>query len=434
MKKGDEPDDVAATKGQKITRRQAIGYGVAGAAGLYCASNAVHSLWSKLKSNPENAVFRHGAPDEATWSLWKKRGWVREARFSERVDETTVECKLCPNHCLLGHMDRGRCRNRVNYNGKLYTLAYGNPCTFHVDPVEKKPLLHFLPGSTVFSLSTAGCCLRCLNCQNWELSQSTPEQTKNAAGENFRATPENIHALTREDMLRLSMFPEDVVGITEGLRCPSIAYTYGEPISYYEYMYDTATLAHSHRLKNIWITCGHITNEALRDLCPHIDAANVNLKGFDDKTYATLNSGRVQPVLNTLKTLKEHHVWFEVTHLTVPTYTDKPDVIQRMCDWLLTQIGPDYPIHFSRFHPAHKLTHLPSTPSDILLEAREIARRTGLHHVYIGNASEVTDGETTFCPQCHKAIVERTVFSVRHLDVEGGKCRFCGTVIAGVWG
>ncbi|MBI4028339.1 MAG: AmmeMemoRadiSam system radical SAM enzyme [Verrucomicrobia bacterium] len=367
------------------------------------------------------------------WDLWKKRGWSREARHYVRLEEGIVKCLLCPNHCLLEPKQRGRCSNRINWDGRLYTLVYGNPCSFHIDPIEKKPLMHFLPSTGVFSIATSGCCLRCLNCQNWEISQKRPEETKDASGDEVRATPQRVNALTMQDAARLSMFPEDVVNLAERFRCPSIAYTYAEPIVFYEYMQDAARLAHEKNIKNVWITCGHITSHALEELCPLLDAANVNLKSHSEEIYADLNAGRLYPVLEALKILKDHGVWFEVTNLIVPTYTDKTDMIRRMCDWLLENIGPDYPLHFSRFHPAFKLTHLPPTPLDILLEARNIARQAGLRYVYIGNVRELEDAETTFCPRCKKAVVERIAFSVVGFHLKNGKCGFCGESIVGVW-
>jgi len=339
--------------------------------------------------------------------------------------------------------DRGHCRNRVHKDGKLYTLAYANPCALHIDQIEKKPLFHFLPGTAAFSLATAGCSLRCLNCQNWDISQSKPEETKDPHGEPMRLTPEELHFLAAgntgrlgvlpEDVLdRFTVLPEDVVAAAE-LSCPSIAYTYSEPIAWFEYMIDTARAARAKNIKNCWITCGYIQEEPLVELCKVTDAANVNLKSFDEGIYRDLNTGKLEPILATLKTLKREGVWFEVTNLIVPTYTDKPAMIRRMCDWLLANLGPDYPLHFSRFHPAHKLTHLPHTPIDVLLEAREIARSAGLNFVYVGNCPEVHDGETTFCPQCKKPIIERNVFRVLAMRVADGRCQSCGTRIPGVW-
>ena len=297
---------------------------------------------------------------------------MTEARHYLKLGRN-VQCKMCPNECLLEPEDRSHCRVRVNKDGTLWTLAYGNPCAFHLDPIEKKPLFHFLPGTTAFSLATAGCVYRCLNCQNWDISQAKPDETKNPFGEPQRLDAAALDTLRRVDPERVSLFPKDVVALAERLGSDSIAYTYSEPIAWYEYMFDTARQAKAKRIKNLWITCGSINEEPLVELCGVIDAANVNLKGFDPEIYRQLNSGSLEPILNTLKTLKREGVWFEVTNLVVPTYTDDLDMIRRMCDWLVANLGPDYPLHFSRFHPEHKLMHLPPTPIDILLQAREAA-------------------------------------------------------------
>jgi len=290
-----------------------------------------------------------------------------------------------------------------------------------------------MPREQTFSIATSGCGFRCLNCQNWDISQRSPEETKDPRGDELRLRPERLEQLRAGDPERLSMFPEDVVAMSKHLKCTSVAYTYSEPTAFYEYMYDTAKLARSEGLKNIWVTCGYITPRPLEELCGVLDAANVDLKSFDDKIYQKLNSGRLQPILDTLKTLKRRGVWFEVTNLVVPTYTDDLDMIRRMCDWLVENIGSDYPLHFSRFHPAHKLAHLPPTPPNVLTEARSIARAAGLHHVYIGNLRGVKDAGTTFCPKCGKPVVRRHVYSVYLLQVTDGKCDFCGADIGGVW-
>jgi pyruvate formate lyase activating enzyme len=198
-------------------------------------------------------------------------------------------------------------------------------------------------------------------------------------------------------------------------------------------VFDTARLAHERNLKNIFVTCGFINERPLRDLAVHLDAAHMDLKGFDDEVYKRLNSGHLQPILDTLVTLKDMDVWFEVINLVVPTYTDDLDAIKRMSGWLVDHIGPDHPLHFSRFHPAHKLEHLPPTPVDTLLQAREIARAAGLRYVYVGNVRGVPDVETTFCPGCKRPIIERDVFAVTRFDLDNGACRHCHTKIAGVW-
>ena len=415
---------------RKITRREAIKIGMAGAAGLVAGGCLVRYLLRSVRNEGAATVFENDAPDGELWRLWQERGWVKEARHYLKLG-SNVQCKVCPNDCLLRPEDRGRCRNKVNKDGRLYTLAYGNPCSFRPDPVEKKPLFHFLPGSSTYSIATSGCGFRCLNCQNWDISQRKPEETKDPRGPNIRMTPDRVGRPVNVN--RLSMFPEDVVAMARHTGCTSIAYTYSEPTAFYEYMYDTAKLARGHGLKNIWVTCGYINRPALVDLCQYLDAANVDLKSFSDRIYRRLNSGRLQPILDTLKTLKERGVWFEVTNLVVPTYTDEMDMIRRMCDWLADNIGPDYPLHFSRFHPRHRLTHLSPTPVDVLTEARSIAQKAGLNYVYVGNVRGLKDVETTFCPACKKPVIERQMYLIRSLRVKDGRCDLCGAEIAGVW-
>ena len=279
---------------------------------------------------------------------------MKEARHYLKLGRN-VQCKVCPNNCLLKPGDRSHCRNKVNRDGALYTLVYGNPCTFHVDPVEKKPLFHFLPGTLSFSLATSGCVFRCLNCQNWEISQKKPEETKDPRGEELRLQPPLPSGITLEQMARLSLFPEDVVAVAEALGCPSISYTYSEPTAFYEYTQDTCKAARGRKLKNIVVTCGSIEERPARDLYQFADAAHVDLKGFDEAIYKKLNAGKLSAILATIKTLNDLGVWFEIINLIVPTYTDNLDAIRRMCGWIVKELGPDRPLHFSRFHPAHKL-------------------------------------------------------------------------------
>lgn len=426
------PSKISCDSPRWLSRRAAIGVGVLGAASLAGAASLFDFLGRWRERETPADVFKDDAPTGATWDAWQKRGWIKEGRHYLKLGRN-VQCKVCPNNCLLEPGDRSHCRNRVNHDGVLYTLAYGNPCTFHVDPVEKKPLFHFLPGSRTFSLATSGCVFRCLNCQNWEISQKKPEETKNARGPEFRLTLPLPAALTQDQMERLSLFPEDVTVVTAALGCPSISYTYSEPTAFYEYVQDTCRAAHERRLRNIVVSCGSIEERAARDLYPQVDAAHIDLKGFDEETYRTLNSGKLAPILGTLKLLRELGVWFEIINLVVPTYTDNLDTIRRMCAWIVNELGPDQPLHFSRFHPQHKLTHLPPTPLETLVRARETARAEGMRYVYVGNVPGLSDAGTTWCPNCRKPIVERDIFAVTRLDVADGKCRFCGTRIPGVW-
>jgi pyruvate formate lyase activating enzyme len=416
----------------KLTRREAMKYGLAAAAGISVAGSLLwHFARPPIQTAEASDVFKGGGPSDKTWELWQKRGWVKEAYHYLKLGRN-VQCRVCPNHCLLQPGDRSHCRNKVNRDGTLYTLAYANPCTVHVDPIEKKPLFHFLPGSRSLSLATAGCVFRCLNCQNWEISQRTPEETKDASGLEVRPSSQTSSVIL-QDTSRLSLFPQDVVALAEATGCPSISYTYSEPIAYYEYAFDTCKAAREKKIKNALVTCGYIEEESLRDLGKYVDGAHVDLKGFDEDTYQRLNSGKLQPVLDTLKTLKNMGVWFEVVNLVVPTYTDKPDTIRKMCGWLVDNLGPDVPVHFSRFMPMHKLTYLSPTPVDVLLTARQDAMSAGLRYVYVGNVPGLADVENTFCPQCRKAVVERETFSITAFNIAAGKCKFCGAAIPGLW-
>ena len=384
----------------EISRRDFIKYGLGILAGVTLGGYLL-SKWLKSTTNRKlSSVFKNSAPDQ----LWK---WSKEAYYYTKLGNN-VKCNLCPNGCILEEGDRSICRNKVNIGGKLYTLAYGNPCAVHIDPIEKKPLFHFLPSTKVFSIATAGCNFRCKNCQNWTISQFKPEETQN-----------------------YDLFPDRVVQLCLENKCQSIAYTYSEPTAFYEYMYDTAKLAREKGIKNLWITNGYINKEPLEDLCQYLDAANVDLKSFSEETYNRLNSGTLKPVLSTLKTLDKQGVWFEVTNLVIPTWTDDLDMIREMCKWLKKNIGPNYPLHFSRFHPEYKLTNLPPTPIKTLEDAKKIAEEEGLNFIYLGNVPG--KGENTYCPKCGKLLVERKGFSVLQNNIQSGSCRFCGEKIAGVW-
>lgn len=415
-----------------LRRRQALFLGVTGGAALL-AGGSWFSFLDKIREDTGPAdTFKGDAPTGQAWERWQRRGWVHEARHYLKLGRN-VQCKVCPNNCLLSPGDRSHCRNKINHEGTLYTLAYGNPCTFHVDPVEKKPLFHFLPGTRTFSLATSGCVFRCLNCQNWEISQKKPEETKDPSGPEFRLRAPVPPSLSLGQMRALSLFPEDLPGVAASLGCPSISYTYSEPTAYYEYAHDCCRQAREQKLRNVLVSCGSIEERPLRDLAQWVDAAHIDLKGFDEATYRRLNSGRLQPILDTLKTLRALGVWVEVINLVVPTYTDNLDAIRRMSGWLVKNLGPDQPLHFSRFHPQHQLTHLAPTPVQTLARAREIARAEGLRYVYLGNVRGFEDAETTFCPNCRRPIIERDVFAVTRLDLADGRCRHCSTSIPGVW-
>lgn len=347
-------------------------------------------------------IFKNDAPQKP----WK---WAIEG-FYYTTHGNAVQCEVCPNRCFLHPGDRSICRSKVNIGGKLYSLAYGNPCSVHVDPIEKKPLNHFYPGSPIFSLATTGCNFRCLNCQNWEISQKKPEEVEHG-----------------------ELFPEEVVAEAKRRGVPSIAFTYSEPITYYEYMCDTVRLAKEAGIRNVWVSNGYINREPLVRLCKYLDGANVNLKSFDDNIYRTLNGGTLQPVLNTFKTLHEHGIWFEMTTLVVPTYVDDPEMIRRMCGWILKELGPDYPLHFLRFFPQYKLTRLPATPIATLEKLRDIALKEGIHYVYLGNVPG-HEGSHTYCPHCKGVVIRRNGYRIDAAGLKNGRCASCNTLIPGRWG
>jgi len=320
-----------------------------------------------------------------------------------------IKCLICPNECQIKPGENGECRTRLHYEGELYTIAYGNPCAVHIDPIEKKPLNHFLPQSQAFSIATAGCNLACLNCQNWEISQSGPRETHN------------------QDLM-----PEKVVETCMAYKCQSIAYTYSDPVAFYEYTLDTAKIASVKGIKNVLHSAGYIKKEPLRELAGFIDAANIDLKSFRNDIYEMLNAGTLQPVLDTLIYLKDNGVWLEITNLVIPDWTDDFDMIRQMCDWLAENGFTDCPLHFTRFHPLYKLAQLPATPAETLIKARKIAMDAGLNYVYIGNIPG-TDAQNTICPKCKRLLIERRGFVVTTNNLLNGKCAGCGNPIAGVW-
>jgi len=368
---------------------------------LPCGAISGSVMDSLTGAYPERRVEPGGAPAE----LWK---WSKESRYFTKYADQLV-CGLCPNACRLPEEARSRCLVRVNKGGKLYSLVYGNPAAVHIDPIEKKPLYHFLPGAQAFSMGTAGCNFQCLNCQNWDISQKMPEELQNQ-----------------------SLFPEEAVAAAKKSNCAAIAYTYNEPSVAFEFVLDTARLARAASLRNVYISNGYISPEPLKELCQFLDAANINLKSFSQSIYRKLNYGNLKPVLDTLVTLKEKGVWLEVTNLVVPTWNDDIPMIARMSRWIVKNLGPDQVLHFSRFYPKYRLTHLPPTPEKSLIAARNAAMDAGLRFVYIGNI-RTDEGSTTVCPGCKKPVVERIGYQVTTANLKDGKCANCGAAIAGRW-
>lgn len=322
---------------------------------------------------------------------------------------SSVKCLLCPHHCVIGEGMWGLCRTRTNRKGALYSVAYGNPCSVAVDPIEKKPLYHFLTGTDILSIATAGCNFHCLNCQNWTISQASPLSTG-----------------------KRNLSPAQVVQTALRYKVPSIAFTYTEPTVFYEYMYDIAVLAHENGLKTVMVSNGYLDPEPLAALVPYLDAANIDLKCFDDKTYRHLTGGKLQPVLDTLLTMGKSGVWTEITHLIVPGITDDPVQFRSMCRWLTSNGFAFAPLHISRFFPTYKLPHLMPTSIEHLTRAKTIALEYGIRFVYPGNVPDDIESHT-FCPGCGNVVVERHQYNVVKRLIENGRCSFCHTFIPGVW-
>ncbi len=321
-----------------------------------------------------------------------------------------VQCLLCPKKCILGEGQRSDCRVRLNLGGDLKTLIYGKVCAANVDPIEKKPLYHFQPSTWAFSIATAGCNLHCKFCQNWAISQQEPEKTRN-----------------------LDLYPAKVVNLAMERNCASIAYTYSEPVIFFEYMIDTCRLAHQKGVRNVWVTAGFINQEPLRELCRELDGANIDLKSINEWYYREVCNAELKPVLETIVMARKNGVWVELTNLVVPTLNDTEDDFKRLSRWIKENAGTEVPLHFSRFWPMYKLQNLPPTRVEKLNQAREIAMAEGLKYVYIGNVPG-NPGSNTYCPECRKVVIKRVGYQTDASNLEKGNCRFCGQPIRGIWG
>ena len=335
-----------------------------------------------------------------------------EARYYKKFGGK-VKCQLCPHTCTVSEGRRGICRVRVNRGGRYYTLAYGNPCAVHLDPIEKKPLFHFLPGTSALSIATAGCNFSCKYCQNWRISQFAPEETLN-----LRTKPEEIVA--------------EAIRRKESHKSYTIAYTYTEPSIFYEFMLDTAKIARKRGIKNIYHSNGFLNEKPLEELCDYLDGANIDLKSYREEFYNEICGGELQPVLNTLKTLRKRKIHLEITNLVIPTLNDKDEEIQDLCRWIRDNLGSDVPVHFSRFYPMFKLTQLPPTPIKTLERVVKIAQDEGLKFVYMGNVPN-NKFEDTYCPKCGRILINRMGYQILKNNINKGRCNYCGELISGVW-
>jgi pyruvate formate lyase activating enzyme len=333
--------------------------------------------------------------------------FVREAKYYEKLGEKKIKCKLCPHECRVADLERGTCGVRENRDGTYYTLVYGNPCSAGIDPIEKKPLFHYYPATSAFSIATAGCNFVCRFCQNWEISQKRPEQVES-----------------------IKMFPEDVIRIAKARNCKTVAHTYTEPVVFFEYMLACAEQGKKAGIPNVMISNGYINEKPMRELCKHLSAVKIDLKAFTEKFYKEQCAGELKPVLHTLQILKDEGVWFEIVDLIIPTLNDGKKEIEAMSKWIVKELGPDVPLHFSRYHPTFMLKNIPPTPPATLHRCREIAMDNGIKFVYIGNL--LSDAGNTYCPRCHKLLIERLRLSVTNTSgMKDDRCKYCNEKIPG---
>ncbi len=336
---------------------------------------------------------------------------MTEAYLYEPYKENDVKCNLCRHRCIIKPQTRGICKVRENRDGKLTSLVYGRVIATHIDPIEKKPLFHFMPGSLSFSIATVGCNFKCRFCQNADIAQMPEDRDGFITGKSV--TPGMIvdHALRGN--------------------CKSISYTYTEPTVYFEFAYDTARLAAEKGLKNVFVTNGYMTPEALRMAAPYLDGANVDLKAFNDTFYKTYCSARLEPVKDTLKMMKQLGIFLEVTTLLIPGLNDDEKELNELAAFIRDELGPETPWHVSRFHPTYRLTDRPPTPVETIIKAREIGTRAGLRYVYVGNVRN-ENGENTFCYACNSLLIARRGFIVEKNVIQNSRCPQCRAVIDGI--
>jgi pyruvate formate lyase activating enzyme len=334
----------------------------------------------------------------------------KEAMLYEKLDDNKVRCDLCAHRCIIPDGKKGICLVRENQGGVLYTLVYGRTISQHVDPIEKKPLFHFYPGTLAYSIATPGCNFRCKFCQNWEISQMPREE----------------HLIMGSEAT-----PDQIVTAAQRTGCHSIAYTYTEPTIFFEYAYDTSRLAHEAGLANLFITNGYQTPETIETIQPYLDAANVDLKSFSEKFYHKIIGAKLQPVLDSLKLMVKLGIWVEVTTLVIPTLNDSDEELHDIAAFIHDELGAGVPWHVSAYYPTYKLVDKPRTPPSTLRRAREIGLEEGLHYVYEGNIPG-SDGENTYCYQCGTRLVQRIGFTVIENLIINHRCPQCGALIDGV--
>jgi pyruvate formate lyase activating enzyme len=331
------------------------------------------------------------------------------ARYYEKLPDGVIKCHLCPRQCRVSDKERGYCGVRENRGGDYYTLVHSKACAANIDPIEKKPFFHYLPGSLAFSIATGGCNLNCKFCQNWNISQARPE-----------------------DLSSFKLTPTDCVNYAKNNKCDSIAYTYSEPTVFYEYMSDCAAAGKTAGVRSVVVSNGFIQKEPIEALLPLVDAYKIDLKSFSDKYYRDICRGELNPILDTLVRIKSLGKWLEIVYLMVPSLNDSREDLIKLSDWLLANLGPDVPIHFTRFHPEYLLKNLPITPLESLEQAYNIAREKGLRYVYIGNVYGHAS-ESTYCHNCNKVLIKRHGLQIAENLLEKGQCPYCQSQIPGIW-
>jgi pyruvate formate lyase activating enzyme len=380
----------------RLTRRQLLRLG----AGCALGAGALGGV-ARLATSGRSDTLRLRSDDEPNW--------VRRARYYRKLENQRIQCELCPKECEVGPAERGYCGVRENTDGEYYTLVYGRSASVNIDPIEKKPLYHVLPGSRIFSFATAGCNMACKNCQNWELSQSRPEQIP-----------------------AIDLPPARMVDVARKQGCSLIAGTYAEPAVFPEYLLDVAREGNKKGLRTTMISAGYIGREPLADLCGELAAIKIDLKSMRDDFYRDNCAGELQPVLDAIEFIKQQEVWLEIVYLVIPTLNDSESEIGDLVRWVKGSVGTDVPLHFSRFHPQYRLKNLPPTPYETLTRCYDMARAEGLHYVYVGNVPG-HPGQDTHCPKCGEVIIRRQGYRISDVRVERGQCRHCKHAIPGIW-
>ncbi|MFH1844621.1 MAG: AmmeMemoRadiSam system radical SAM enzyme [bacterium] len=370
---------------------------------------AAEALADLIRKAPRARFWTSTAADQPDCGACHDAGSVDLAETYHHQRSGLVKCLLCALNCEIEPGERGHCRARINVDGELRTLVYGRPMSTHIDPIEKKPFYHFLPGQQAFSLATSGCPLRCKFCQNWQISQASPE-----------------------DYQAQQVPPGRIVAASEERNVPVIAFTYNEPTVFHEYLTDIARLARRQNIRSVLISCGYMNEAPLAEMCEVLDAIKIDLKGYDAAFYREVCGAELQPVLRSIRQVARSDVHLELVNLVVPTLNDNEMQLTELARWVAGELGPDVPLHFTRFHPDYQLMHLPATPVATLERARDIALDSGIRYAFVGNVPGHA-GNHTYCPRCGEIVIERQGFFVTDLQLQDGRCAACEETIAGVW-